>query len=197
MVKEKIILARLDDPLYNEIDRFSKDKGWSKSKLTRLALQEYLFIYGTPVSYVVTSRIEFKYLLKCLNEEQVKELAKLGYANADKFRGDYLLNTYLNIDEDDILKLGVKRNLSVLIRYMFAPEGQRLFNEINSIWKGKWVIIYGKHENGINFSIYFKYFMIDFLKPFDFQLIKEKIEEELIILEFKHSEEITKENILD
>ncbi len=47
-----------------------------------------------------------------------------------------------------------------------------------------WFILYGDHQLGQNFSVFFKYFMIEYLKPFDYVVLKENIEDSKVLLEF-------------
>lgn len=183
MVKEKKIITRLEDNLFNEIERFSQDKDWSKSKLTRFALQEYLFTFGTPVQYVICSGAEYKFLLECLNEDQIHELAIRAYREADKFR-NYLIKDYIPIEDLNVFKLGFKPHLNILIRNMFKSENTSFFDKINTITKKNWLLISGEHKLGLNFSKYCKYFLMEFLRPFDYKLQKETIENSKFIIEF-------------
>ncbi len=179
MVKEKKSITRLEDNLYDEIERFSLEKGWSKSKITRLALQDYLFTFGSPNHYIVTSGHEYKYILECLDENQLKELGIRGCRKAESFRS-YFIRDYMKFESGDLLKYSLKAQINILMRNMFKIS----FDDINTIWKKKWILIHGTHQLGLNFSIFFKYFLREFLKPFDFIILKETIEVSKIILEF-------------
>ncbi len=181
--KIKKIITRVEDKLYDEIERFSQEKDWSKSKLTRDALQEYLFTFGTPVKYIVCSASEYQFLLECLNEDQIKELASRSYREADKFR-NYLIKDYLPIGDVDVFKLGFKPHLEILIKYMFKGENKSFFEKIDKITKKNSLIIFGEHKLGLNFSKYCKYFLIEFLSPFEYKLQKETLEKSKFVVEF-------------
>ena len=186
MVKEKKIITRLEDNLYDEIERFSQDKGWSKSKITRLALQDYLFTFGASIHYIITSGQEYKFLLECLNEDQLRELGIRGCKIAERFRS-YLIKDFMKF-EGEQLKYSLKSQINLLMRNMFKIS----FENIKTIWKTKWFILYGDHQLGRNFSIFFKYFMTEYIKPFDYVILKENIEDSKVMLEFhKRSKVLT------
>jgi len=178
MKKEKAVITRIDGNLSKEIDRFSEELGWSKSKLFRAALIEYIFIYGTPVKYTIVGTAEFSYMLDLMTDSQIDELAEITCQSVKKFR-TYFRKNFVNLDSSPLNIL-----LDFILKYMFSSEGQRFFNRIKKIKNKNKITIFGEHDHSKKFSLYIKLFLLKFLEDYKIRVIKEDIADKKFMIEF-------------
>ncbi|MHA1670060.1 MAG: hypothetical protein ACTSV5_05705 [Promethearchaeota archaeon] len=183
-MKDKVVTVRVEDILWEEIKKYSQDHDMSKSKITRNALIKYFSIYRNPLPLILWSRNEFAFALNCLNDKQIKSLAEISFQNGLKAM-DILVHDLFNIEDITKLKLSARNAISLLVNYTFTEKGQNWFSKVKTIWHKNAVIIYGNHENGINFSKYVKHIIIPYTKLFSWDLIEEELNENKIYLEFK------------
>jgi hypothetical protein len=183
-MKDKVVTVRIEDILWEEIKKHSQDHAISKSKITRDALIKYFSIYRNPLPLILWSRAEFAFVLNCLNDKQIKSLADISFQNGLKAM-DLLVQDLFNIENIKKFKLSARNAISLLVNYTFTEKGQNWFSKVKTIWHKNAVIIYGNHENGLNFSKYAKYIIIRFTEHFSYDLIAEELNENKIYLEFK------------
>lgn len=180
-MKDKVVTVRIEDILWEEIKKYSQDHDMSKSKITRDALKKYFSIYRNPLPIILWSRNEFAFALNCLNDKQIESLADISFQNGLEGM-DILVQDLFNIED---LKFTARNAISLLVNYTFTEKGQNWFSKVKTIWNKNAVIIYGNHENGINFSKYAKYIILRFTELFSYELIVEELNENKIYLEFK------------
>jgi hypothetical protein len=113
-----------------------------------------------------------------------KSLADISFQNGLKAM-DLLVQDLFNIENIKKFKLSARNAISLLVNYTFTEKGQNWFSKVKTIWHKNAVIIYGNHENGLNFSKYAKYIIIRFTEHFSYDLIAEELNENKIYLEFK------------
>ena len=179
--KEKSVTIRLEDILWEELTGHSQEKGVSKSEITREALNKYLsnFRYTNPM--VLIGRNLFSYLLSRLNNEEIIELAKISFENALKTRKVWA-KQFLKVENPDEFIFNARNTVDSIISYM-SEEGQNWFHKIKTIWHKDSLIIYGKHDNGINFSKFISYRFAINLEPFAYKLKLEQLTESSVYLE--------------
>ena len=180
-MKDKVVTVRIEDILWEEIKKYSQDHDMTKSKITRDALEKYFSIYRNPLPIILWARNEFAFALNCLNDRQIENLADISFQNG--LNGmDILVHDLFKIED---LKFTARNAISLLVNYTFTEKGQNWFSKVKTIWHKNEVIIYGDHENGINFSKYAKYIILRFTELFSYELIMEELNENKIYLEFK------------
>lgn len=182
MKKEKAVITRVGENLFNEIERFSKELGWSKSVLFRAALIEYLFIYGTPESYTIANTAEYSYMINLMTESQINELAEITCQSAKNFN-NYFQKNFLNLDIDSF---SINRVLDFLLKYMFSAEGQKYFKRIKKIKNKNQITIFGEHAHSKKFSLYMKLFLLKYLEDYQIEVTKEEIADNKFMLEFNY-----------
>lgn len=180
-MKDKVVTIRVEDILWEEIEKHSLDYDISKSKITRDALKKYFSIYRNPLPIILWCRNEFAYVLNCLNDEELQNLAEISFNNGLKAM-NILIQDLFHVED---LKFTIHNAISLLVNYTFTEKGQNWFSKVKTIWHKNAVIIYGIHENGLNFSKYAKYIICCYMKVFSYQLIVEELNEKRMYLEFK------------
>lgn len=183
-MKDKVVTVRVEDILWEEIKKYSQDHDISKSKITRDALIKYFSIYRNPLPLILWSRDEFAFTLNCLTDKQIESLADISYQNGLKAM-DILVHDLFNIEDTTKCKFSARNAISLLVNYTFTEKGQNWFSKVKTIWHKNMVIIYGNHENGINFSKYAKFIILRYTEHFSYDLIVEQLDENKIYLEFK------------
>jgi hypothetical protein len=181
-MKEKIVAFRVEDVLWNEIMQYSKEKEISKSKVTREALKKYLSIYKYPFPMILWGYNEFRFALECLNETQLEDLAQISFENGIKGE-DYYGNDFLGLKNMKGIKYNAKYVIA-LLSFTFSSQGQNWFHKFKSIWRKKSVIVYGTHDLGKKFSFYIKLILKKFMERYDYQITKEELRDNLLIIEF-------------
>lgn len=182
-MKEKIVGVRVEEMLWDAIIKYSKEKEISKSKITRDALKKYLSIYRNPLPMILWSNNEFQFALSCLNETQIEELAKISFKNGTEWKG-YFTKEFLGLENMNEFKFNVK-NVITLLSLTFSSQGQNWFQKFKSIWRKDSFIIYGAHELGWNFSFYIKSILHNYMEIFQYQIVKEELRENLLIIEYQ------------
>ncbi len=196
--KENLIAVRVDNNLLTRIDHFSKKNKLSKSLLVRLALEKYLSLFDReeddPEPLLLWGKKEMVELLKYLDEESIAKVAEIAFKTSkEKYKEMLQSSIYKekrkkeNIPpskEEKVLQCkimwGILKNLT-----LSEKGGFNWFNNIHESWNGPNLKIAGTHDLGLNFSLYIKYRTINHMKPYDYVLISEKLQENKIILDFQ------------
>ena len=187
-MKEKILAFRVEDMLWDALMDYSKEKEISKSEITRDALKKYLSIYHNPFPMMMWSYNEFQFALNCLNETQLEELAQISFQNGINGK-DYFYKDLLNSEDIKDLKFDAKHVIA-LLSYTFSSQGQNWFHKFKSIWRKKSVIVYGSHKLGKKFSFYVKLILQKYMELYNYEIMKEELKDNLLIIEFHKIEGI-------
>ena len=183
-MKEKIIAVRISDILWNDIEEYCQKSKLSKSKITRDALTKFLKFYQNPIPLILWGKNEFSFTINCLNESELEKLAEISFQNGLGIR-DYSIRTLLHIEDPTNFTLNPRIVIDMLVNHTYTSKGQNWFNHIKAIWKKNWLMIFGTHEIGLNFSIYIKYVFLKWMESYSFKIIKEDLEKNQMVLEFE------------
>lgn len=187
--KEKVIAVRIEESLLEELEAYCKEYKINKSRLTRKALEKYMLIYknesNTFNPLLIWNKVEFKYILSCLNDPEIEKLAEIAYESS--------INEFNRIirvlAKGKTPVLHPKFVMGILENYVFSSEGFNWFDSIRSMWRDSGFIIAGTHKLGLNFSKYIKYRLIISLAPLSYKLTKETLQENKIVLDFNEKNE--------
>ena len=188
--KENVLCTRVDDITFKYLKKYSQNYNISNSKLIRKAIRYYLKYAHKDdknISYIppkiLITKEDFKFIINRLNEKELEQLAEKSYKNALNGIQGYFLIVYN--EEIDPLEIKPRALLRILNNNIFQYDGQNWFNSIKFVFNKDILTVGGNHYFSKNFSIYFKYFILKFLKPYSFKLIYENLEENKIILKLK------------
>jgi hypothetical protein len=181
--KEMFIGARIDSNLLDPLNEVITRKNLTMSQLIRNGLFRYLMFFQREKMktnpMLIISKNEFAFLLDKINEKELEGLAELMYDNGIITR-KYQLNLLFNIKND--IGLTARAQMSLLKSIVFSNKGQRWFREFYYNFKGNKLTIAGKHDLNKNFSIFFKFYIVKYFKDFHYDLIKQRLEEEKVML---------------
>ncbi len=201
MVEEKkvnLLAVRVEDNLLTRIDQYCKKNRLSKSLLIRLAIEKYLSLFDReeddPELLLIWGKKEMVELLKHLDGESIAKIAEISFQTSkekykemlksSRYREDLTKDKTPTSKEEKILECkkmwGFLKNLVLSNR-----GGFNWFNKIHESWNGPNLKIAGTHDLGLNFSLYIKYRTINHMKPYDYVLISENLQENKLILDFQ------------
>ena len=172
--KNKILGIRIDEDLFDIFDKFCQDRKLSKSEVARKAIMMYIHIIFDPDRNpkFIFSKSQFKYCLSCLSTVEISELARISVQNGledmqklktvvpPSYLGDPRLNTF-------------DFQLKTLIHFVFSPEGQNWFTEVNYERDGNNFTFHGCHTFGFPFSIYISHLLTQYATPVGYHLLSE------------------------
>ncbi len=177
--KENVLSIRINNKLLEELDILVKINHTNRSDFIRKAISDSISfnqIYRFHPTFLVSPEM-FGVILSEINEDKIKNIAKLSILNAK-----LILKTYLqkNIQSSIVEKyLKDKRTIiSALLKYIIesilSSKGQNWLKKINYTSISDKFTITGTHSLGENFSKFLYYYFIDFFFIFDFKILDEK-----------------------
>ncbi|QEE15015.1 hypothetical protein DSAG12_00838 [Promethearchaeum syntrophicum] len=155
--KEKVLGIRLEENDYQQFSTFCEKNSIKMSQIGRKAILTYVYLNFNPLvnPKLIFAKNQFKYIIQCLNEEQIANLAEISIANGI---GDMKkLETYHpKIILENQSKTEINYQMETLTKYVFSDEGENWFEQINYTFQDDDLIINGTHSLGTNFSTYIR-----------------------------------------
>jgi len=189
-IEKKVISTRIDDRLEERMKNYSDFYNISNSDLIRKALRYYLRYAQkdeNDISFIepliLISKEDFSYLLDNLNQEQIEELSERSYNTALKGIKKYL--EQVGNKDLDPLDMPIKNILPILAKTIFPYDAQNWLNDVDYSLQKEIITITGTHSLNSAFSIFFKHFLSQFLNPYGYKLVNERIKDNMIYLMFE------------
>ena len=192
--KENIISFRLNNADYLKLEQVSTEQNKKKSDIVRKALDFYLGFHLSPIPMILWGRNEFGFAFESVDQEKLQEMALLSYKNGIQSL-ESMLESY-SIQKDSRSKMGITLFLTYFINYGVSSESLNWFESIEWSWVNhsrKTLRIIGNHDLNTSFSIFFKFLFSIYLNDFDYQLTREVLLSDMLILEFSRNEKKKKE----
>ncbi|MHA1805042.1 MAG: hypothetical protein ACTSU4_11030 [Promethearchaeota archaeon] len=188
--KEIIVSTRVSFRTFQYLKKYCQNYDLSNSKLVRKAIRYYLkFAHRDDknISYVlpkiIINKEDFKFMINCLDEIEIKEFAKKSYENTLQGIQGYFLTIYG--EKVNPLEIKPRALLNILKNNIFQYDGQNWFNSVKYLFNKDLLIFGGNHGFNEKFSLYVKYYLLNFLKSHSYHLIHENLGENKILLTFK------------
>jgi len=196
--KVNLLAVRVQNDLLTRIDHYCIKNRMSKSLLIRVAIEKYLSIFereeDDPEPLLIWGKKEIIELLRHLDEESIRNIAEISFnASKEKYKEMLQSSRYREKQTKD-KKPTSKEEKTLQCKKMWGflknltlsnRGGFNWFNKIHENWDGSNLKIAGTHDLGLNFSLYIKYRIINHMKPYDYVLISENLQENKIILDFQ------------
>ena len=196
--KENLIAVRVDDKLLTRIDHYCTKNRMSKSLLIRFAIEIYLSLFereeDDPEHLMIWGKKEMVELLKHLDEESIAKIAELSFNTSKEKYKEMLQSSKYREKQKKDKKPTSKEEKTLQCKKMWGflknlvlsnRGGFNWFNKIHESWNGPNLKIAGTHDLGLNFSLYIKYRTIFHMKPYDYVLINENLQENKLIMDFQ------------
>ena len=187
--KEHVVSTRVGGRLFEILRQYAEKRRIRISDIVRDAVIYYLrIIYdheeaNNPI--IVLSKSELKFLINFIkNEEDFQKLADICYKNGIKTL-KYYTKTFKNDIKEDNIALRLRSLIRSLNEIVFSLKGQNWFNKVSYSFDKNQFIIAGLHDMNLNFSIFIKYFMKRYLINYEYEIIKENLQENKVHLIFQ------------
>lgn len=191
--KDVVLSTRINEKFMDIVKQYAEKEKISTSKLLRNALTYYTrFIFGHEQSnnpIMLFSKSEIGYLLETSSNKQLEGFAEVCYQNGEKTK-TYFINTYVEKNEGKSIKFGARFMIRILEEFVFSRHGQNWFEKHQISFSGRDRIIFaGVHNINFQFSTFFRYFMMKYLKPYGYDINREELTENKVVLEFQKQKE--------
>ena len=183
--KNEIFLAtRVNETLMKQIDGYCADYKITKSKLLRKAILYFLkFSQQDDKTYhpmMIFSKQELTFMFEHLNENELKEYARLSF-DMGQMSKEHFAETLAEGQKIEVRPRFFMRSLNTEV---FSHYGQNWFQKLEYSFRSNTLQIAGIHNLNLNFSIFFKYLMVNYLGNHDYILSIENLKENKVILVF-------------
>jgi len=186
--KEKVISTRVNETLYNFLQRKADEHGVKPSNFIRDALVYYVkfvdFHEKANNPMLLFSKSEVAFIISQLNDEGLENLADICYQNGILTRQQFVKEFSKDPKLEDV-SVGLRAQISYLNKLVFSKEGQYWLNDVSTKFKEKEFRFGGKHDLNINFSKFLKYFMKKHLAVYFYELVEEDLKDDRCILVFR------------
>jgi len=181
---EIFIATRVNEKLMEQIDGYSANYKITKSELLRKAILYFLkFSQQDDKTYhpmMIFSKQELAFMFDHLNENELKEYARLSF-DMGQITKEHFTETLAEGQEFEVRPRFFMRSLNTEV---FSHYGQNWFQKLEYSFKSDKLQIAGIHNLNLNFSIFFKYLMVNYLGKHDYILSTENLKENKVILVF-------------
>ena len=133
-------------------------------------------------------------LLKHLDEESIKNIAEISFQTSKEKYKEMLQSSKYSEKQKKYKKPISKEEKMIQCKKMWGflknltlsnRGGFNWFNKIHESWNGPNLKIAGTHDLGLNFSRYIKYRIMNHMKPYDYVLVSENLQDNKLILDFQ------------
>ena len=196
--KENLLAVRVQDDLLSRINHYCTKKRFTKSSLIRLATEKYLSLFDReeddPEPLLIWGKKEIIELLKYLDEESIAKVAEVAFKTSrEKYKEMLQTSIYKEKEKKDKKPISKEEKITQckkmwgFLKNLVLSNigGFNWFKKIHESWNGPNLKIAGTHDLGLNFSRYIKYRIINHMKPYDYVLISETLQENKLILDFQ------------
>lgn len=183
----KTISTRINERLHTDVKIFCKEHNIKTSDFLRKSLLYYIkfkeFHERANNPIMIYSKVEIKFLLSKLYKKDLEDLAEICFQNG-KLTMQHYTQKYIEqgLEELEINPRTLIKSLNV---FVFSKDGQNWFNNVDYFFPKKKFIFKGIHNLTLNFSIFIKHFLIKYMREFNYELVKEKLQESELVLNFK------------
>jgi len=191
--KENVIGTRISDKLLTHLTEYAKKENIKLSKLVREALLYYhIFVIEQEkieVPIFIFAKNEYAAMIEQLNDAGLDKVAEICFKNtmsSFKYHRD-------NINEKgnpqiQNLEIPMRNFLKALKERVLLKNRQNWFeNLVIKIEKNR-VLIAGLHNINMQFSIFLKLYFLKIMRYYEYDLTKEDLLENKIILHFQKDE---------
>lgn len=195
--------SRVSDILLKRLTEHAKRENINLSKLIREALIYYdtYFIQQeiVKVPIIILGKNEFTAIIKHLNDEALEEVAEVTFENminSMDYLREYIVNNMSSINyhrtfiqdqkntKNDNLYIPLRIFLKAIKEGM-SSKRQNWFEDFGAKIDKYSVLIAGTHNVNKKFSIYMKFYLMKIMNYYEYDLIKEDLQEQKIILTFQ------------
>lgn len=178
--KSKIMGVRVDEEMKSRIEQISKQKNVTKSKLLKMAFNEWIRIKEAIQSedMVLVDSLLLNQLFEGISEEKTNIIA------------ENMANHILSMTRIRQIELEEEDKLQNFLDIFTRVIGQTHFGWVNrvkySVRKDRSLYIYGLHYYNKEYSLYLKALISNLLKHYKYKLIEEKssLTNKTVILDF-------------
>lgn len=187
--KVHVVSTRVGGRLFEILRQYAKKRRIRISDIVRDAVIYYLrIIYdheeaNNPI--IILSKSELKFLINLIkNEKDFQKLADICYENGIK-TVNYYTKTFKNVVKEDTIALRLRSLIRSINDLVFSLNGQNWFDKVSYRFEKNQFIMGGLHDMNLNFSIFIKYYMKRYLINYEYEIIKENLQENKVHLIFQ------------
>ncbi len=159
----------------------SEQLDMNKSEIIRRGIGNFV-LFTHSFKKVIIANDYLKVLFEHASREALEEMAKTAFEYSI---GDSEIDKhFINPDKDSRTTQFIYHLKSLSTR-VYSPEGQNWFDEVDYKVQQEGVIFYGSHQLGKNFSIFIRNVLIRYANHFGFQIHKEILQKESLMIRFK------------
>ena len=174
--KDRYLQVRLDSETFDLIDLVAKRFNFNKSEMVRKALQYFIVNIENSERHnpkILVAQDIFRDIMDTTSTDFLKIIAKKSFEHSlsDKmfFERNFKDKVPRRLKTDDF-----ESYMNVLSDIFLQKEGNYWFEKISTVSRPNRFTISGEHYLGEKFSLYFKYFTMEFAKWGNYRLIREE-----------------------
>ncbi len=174
--KEKTLGIRVNTEEMVMLDNFCEINNTTRSKVVRTAISTYVKLnlvnHKNPNLKMVISQNILKPLIELADNETIEKIAEISKNNSFS-DGQVIFRDYKDVDFGKTRKEAMTWVVNSIVNNELRPDASNWFEKIRYSWDGDNLIIVGKHNLGKNFSRFIKYYFVNTLKDYKYELVKE------------------------
>ena len=186
--KENVVGTRVTDKHLARLTEYAKKRNITLSELTRDALLYYgnfVFEHEKNFPIIIHAKNEYATIMEHVSDEGLQKLAEVCYSNSMSWIDFFIEQENIQIEE---LHVPIRLFLKGLRKGVFSNDGQNWFEKFEFSIDKKRIMLAGVHNINKNFSIFMKLYFLKLMDHYVYDLIKEDLRENLLILHFQKRE---------